>query len=328
MTQKKGPVVIGNVDTSKDPVVGAAKRYAGGVAERAAKARADKPKIGNLAQADASFKPGRDRPMTIGQITEANRRIEEGDQKPGLSKATIDGMTAIAKAAEASRAQKAQQPQEMRKMEETQPPKPVTAAPPQPDPTPAQKKEQAKVAAAIDEMDDFEIERVMRGIQNDVINNTKEREHVNNPENKRLTEIDFASGLATGEFKQIVDVIPGRMKVHYRTITPMENQSIRLWIFDRVTKDPRLDKVSGEMYGLALIVAAVMQVNGSQYPDHLTRTGAGGVYNANFNEEAWSQKYDMFLRMPQPMIHSLGVHGQWFDIRVREMFTADHAKNG
>jgi hypothetical protein len=329
--EKKAPVIVGPpIDPGKDPVL---SRYKGGIAARAEEARRNKPKMGNIAQADASFKPGRDAPMTIAQMTEAQRRIDSADEKPsGLSKATIDGMNAIAKAAEASRQQKAQQPpqptiaqpKEKKKMEET----PKAAAPPNPEPTPAQKKQAEKVSAAVSEMDDYELERIMRGIQNDVINNTKERDHVNNPENKRLSEVDFATGIATGEFKQIVDVIPGRMKVHYRTMTPMENQAIRLWIFDRVAKDPRLDKVSGEMYGLSLIVAQVEQVNGSKYPDHLTRTGAGGVYSANFNEEAWSEKYDMFARMPQPLIHALGVHGQWFDVRVREMFTADHAKNG
>jgi hypothetical protein len=322
MTEKKGPVVIGGIDTSKDPIAGAAKRYGAGVAERAAKARAEKPKIGNLAQADAAYKPGRDGPRTIGQITDSLRHAES-EEKGGLSRATIDGMTAIARAAEASRNAKVAEPPKEKKMEEME-------AQPEPEkraPTPAQVKEKERVAEALDTMDDFELERIMRGIQNDVINNKAEQEHVNNPENKRITEIDFSAGIAEGEFTQIVDVIPGKLKVHYRTMTPMESQAMRLWIFHKVAEDPRLDKISGEMYGLAQVVATVTQIGTKKFPDHLERQGQG-TYSAKFNDQAFAEKYDMFARMPMQMIHAVGTHAQWFDIRVRQLFTTDHAKNG
>lgn len=188
-------------------------------------------------------------------------------------------------------------------------------------------KQQKDVAEAIEVMDDLEIEHLMRGIQNDVINNKREREHVNNPENKRLSEIDFAEGIANGEFTQWVDVIPKRLKVQYRTLSPMELQAIRLWIFDKVTKDPRFDKISGEMFGLGMLVASVVQMGGTKYPDHLKRRGQG-TYNAEFNDEVFEAKYAQFICMPQQLIHAIGVHGQWFDMRVREMFTSDYAKNG
>lgn len=317
MTEKKAPVIIGpGIDPNTDPVLG---RYKGGIAERTAAARAAKPKIGNLAQANEAFKPGRDGPMTIGQITEAQRQAETSDAKSGLSAATIAGMQAIAKAAEASRSVKAAEPPKEKRMEE----KPT----PSPESTPAQEKERAKVAETLETMDDFEIERILRGIQNDVINNTRERDHVNDPENKRLSEIDFTAGIAEGEFTQIVDVVPGKLKVHYRTMTSMESQAIRLWIFNQVAEKPTLEKISGEMYGLGMIVATVTQIGGTKMPDHLKRSGQG-TYSAAFDDQAFANKYDMFARMPLPVIHAVGTHGQWFDLRVRQLFTTDYAKNG
>jgi hypothetical protein len=297
-----------------------------------AKRRADKPPIGNLAEADAAYKPARDGKMTIGAVLESQKRVSQmaDGEKSGLSPQTISGMQAIAKASAEARAQKPAAPQ------------PPLAPPPkketkmsseieaQSEPRkeqPAPTKQQKDVAEALEVMDDFEIERLMRGIQNDVINNTKERDHVNDPANGRLSEIDFAAGVAEGEFTQIVDVIPRRLKVHYRTLSPMEMQAIRLWIFDQVTKDPRLDKISGEMYGLGMLVASVMQIGGTKYPDHLKRHGQG-TYSAEFDDDAFGKKYHMFARMPQQLIHAVGTHGQWFDLRVRQMFTTDHAKNG
>lgn len=331
--QKKGPVVVGGIDVKDDPIVG---KYSGGVKERMAKRRAEKEPLGNLAAADAAYKPGRDGAMPIGAILESQKRagsMPDGENRSGLSQQTISGMEAIAKASAAARAQK--------------PAAPTPPAPPQPQPKekqmeemeaqpeprkrdkeqPAPTKQQKDVADALEVMDDFEIERIMRGIQNDVINNTKERDHVNDPANKRLSEIDFAQGVAEGEFTQIVDVIPGRLKVHYRTLSPMEMQAIRLWIFDQVTKDQRLDKISGEMYGIGMLVASVVQIGGTKYPDHLKRKGQG-TYSAEFDDKVFGEKYDMFSRMPQQLIHAVGTHGQWFDLRVRQMFTTDYAKNG
>lgn len=328
--EKKPPIVlVPGADPKTDPnLKPQAKKYGAGIGERMNAVRAERPKMGNLAQANEAFKPGRDGPMTIGQITQAQRNAEAGPGG-GLSQQTIAGMKAVAEASQKAQAQKAAAnppPKEKPKMEE---PKPAAAPPPQSPPT---EKEKAKIAESLDTIDDFEIERLMRGIQNDVINNTKERDHVNDPENKRLSEIDFEKGLAEGEFEQIVDVIKREgatpLKVHYRTTTPMENQAVRLWIFKRVTEDPRLDRVSGEMYGLALIVLATTQIGRTKFPDHLNRGEGIGTYSANFDEEAFAKKFDQFMRMPLPVIHAVGTHAQWFDLRVRRMFTSDYAKNG
>lgn len=324
MTEKKGPVIVGNIDTSSDPVV----QYEQGIAERMAKNRAERPKIGNLAQANESYKPGKDVPMTIEQIAEANRRAESGGGSGGggLSQKTVDGMIKIAQATQASRQARldhgqapSPSPKETR-MSEAQPEEKRS------DPEKSEK-EKKRVSEAVENMDDLEFERIMRGIQNDVINNQKEKEHVNNPENKRLGEIDFAAGIASGEFEQWVDVVPGRLRVHYRTVTAMENQAIRLWIFNKTEADPRLERISGEMYGLGLTVASVVQIGGTKEPDHLQRNGQG-TYNAVFDDDAFAKKYDKFARMPNPLLHAIGVHGEWFDLRVRQLFTTDYAKNG
>jgi len=316
MTDEKKPVVmVPDVDPTTDPVLG---KYKSGIAARSAAARAAKPRLfGNLAEANEAFNPKKDGPMTIAQISEASKAASAAGGGGGLSPQTIQGMQALASAGQQARSNK-----EKKKMEaDTQPP--TSPAPP----TPQQTQQTQKVAEAIEAMDDFDFDRMMRGIQEDVINNKREREHVNDPANNRCTEIDFSAGIAEGEFRQTVDVVPKRLKVTYRTTTPMENQAIRLWVFDTVAKDPRLDKVSSEMYGLALVVASVVQIGTEAMPDHLVRQGQG-TYSANFDQVAFELKYDKFRRMPLPLIHAVGTHSHWFDLRVRQLFTTDYAKNG
>ena len=323
---KKGPVVVGpKVDLTKDPHL---QRVKAGVEARAAQARAARPPIGNLAQADKQSSPGKDGPMTIELITSAQRAVDNGEKPAGggLKPETVEAIKAVAAASQAARDKlvpKSQQPK---------PPAPVapkketrmTDAAPEPEKKPTEKKptedEARKLRTQLDEIDDLDVERIMRGIQNDVINNEKERKAAK----ERASEIDFANGMANNEFTQDVDIIPDKLKVTFRTITPLENQGIRLWLIQRATEDPRFDKLAGEVYGLALVVASIVKIGGTQYPQHLS----GQAPNQEFDVEAFVTKYDRFIKMPAPLIHALATHSQWFDLRVREMFTTDYAKNG
>lgn len=326
--QRKGPIVVGPIDTRQDPVV---KQAAAGVAARMEQARKERPKIGDLAAANEGYKPGRDGPMTIGQIAESQRRATagpDGPQQGGLSPASVQGLQAIAAATNQARTQKKEttmndQPNQSEAKPQQAPP------PPQPKVEEREDREdlKEKVARKVNDLDDLELEQIMRSIQTDVINNTKERDHVKDPANKRVSEIDFGAGVSSGEFTQWVEIVPGKLRVNYRTVTAMEMQAIRLWLFGMVTKNPMLDRLAAEVYGMATLVASVVQINSDRKPSHLKQEGQG-TYTADFDEVAFESKYKIFARMPQPLLHAIGTHGQWFDIRVREMFTSDYAKNG
>jgi hypothetical protein len=322
MTTKR-PIVVGNAAKVGRSALAS---YSQGIAQRAEQSRKEKPKLGNIAQANAGYNPLKDAPATLGQMFNAQNAVEQSQQpEGGFSPQTIATLKAVRDASETARAAKAAQKEAMQETAETA--KPEIKTEPKVEPKLESKAERDKTAAALENMDDFELERIMRGIQNDVINNTREREHVDNIANGRINEIDFAAGVASGEFKQIVDVVPGRLKVHYRTITSAENQGIRQLIYKMVQQDPTLDKLSAEIFGLALLVASVTQIGSKAYPDHLKRTSST-TFGAEFDETVFRAKYREFSYMPQPLLHSIGVHGQWFDLRVRSLFTVDFAKNG
>ena len=182
-----------------------------------------------------------------------------------------------------------------------------------------------EVRNALDEMDTYDYETLLRNIQTDVINNEDERKFFEDPANNRLTEIDFIEGLSTGSFSQWVTIVPEKFKVLFRTLAPDEQQSIRLWIYKLTQDDPDKDKLASEIYSLALVVACVVQINGNKLPEHME---PGPNHSRVLNTETFQQKYNQFIRYANPMVHALGVHSQWFDRRVRRMFTKDYAKNG
>lgn len=327
-------------------------KYKATVAERAAAMRAERPGVPDLATADQLYKPGKDGPMTIAQIGQAHKTMAatppEERQERGLSPQTVAGLQALQSAmqeqrkqmndespmpglptpAQAPTAAAAPSPVTATPVETVQPAQPPVAAAPASS-TPASSspvadamasEKKARVSDALSELDDLEFERVLRGMQKDVINNEREREAVR----ARVKPIDLIRGISTGEFTQEVPVIPDVLVVRYRTITPLENQSIRLVLFKMFDEDKRRENLGAELFGLMQTVCSVLMINGTSFGQHLKGEG----YNLEFDEAGFVAKFKRFLLMPMPMIHALGTHGFWFEQRVREAFTTDHLKNG
>lgn len=169
------------------------------------------------------------------------------------------------------------------------------------------------VSEALSSLDDLEFERLLRGIQNDVINNEKQRESVK----KRVKDIDLIAGLANNEFTQEVEIVPG-LRVIYRSISAEESSQLRLILYNMTAKDKRLETVAAELLGLLQTVCAVTRLNGTAFPPHMISKTQGGP--TEFDENAFTAKYETFRRYPVALIHALGTHGFWFDQRVRELF--------
>ncbi len=311
-----GPKTVPGVDLSRDSVI---DKYKRGVAERAAKTKAA-PSLGgvSLPQAQASFNPKRDAPMTLMQMGEAQQNVNNmTEQKSGgLKPETVKGLQALHDAVNAQNAARAaSQPA-------TPAPLPGTAAPPASAPAPAAepKPVSKETRDTLSTMDDLELERLIRGVQTDVINNETERKAVA----KRVKAIDILAGIATGEFTQLVSIIPGKLDVLYRSISAHENQAIRLLLFKWIDEDKRRENISAELFGLMQTVASIVQVNGNRLPAHMQ---GSDPMSLTFDETAFRMKFDVVSRYPAPLIHALGTHGMWFDQRVRETFTAENLKN-
>lgn len=348
--QRPPPVVLDPTHpASRQSSNPAVEKYKASIIERAAAQRAaDRPLIPDIAAADQLYKAGKDGPMTIAQIAQAQKTMsgqsDEQRQERGLSPQTVAGLQALQAAMQEQRKNMSSDesmsnlptpalaPVAAPAPAPTPPPvaaAPTPVTPPAPvtsvvepssssDPNAAEKK--ARVSDALSDLDDLEFERVLRGMHKDLINNEKEREAIR----ARVKPIDIIKGISTGEFTQDVPIIPNTFVIKYRTITPMENQAIRLILFRMFDEDKRREALGAELYGLMQTVCSVSMINGASFGQHLKGEG----YGLEFDESGFTAKFRRFLLMPMPMIHALGTHGFWFEQRVREAFTTDSLKNG
>ncbi len=317
MSEKKEPKFVG-VPEGPDSVV---RSYREQVRARAKAARDARPKIGDLSEADALYDPKRSPPMTIGQVTEGARRMNETpeEQRPqaGLSPETIAGLRDLSsRAAQLRQEQQMSEPEEQPRMPE----RPAVDREEEPIEQPEDiKREVASTQLA--KLDDWEFERLMNNIQHDTINNPEQRKAIE----ELVEEFDLAKCLATGDWTQEVPVVPDKLSVTYRLVSPYENQAVRLLLYKWIDDDPRLDALAGEIYSLMMIVASIVKIGSTQLPDHLV---GPNPYEREFDDKAFTLKYNMVRHYPNPLIHAIGVHSGWYDMRAREAMRVTNLKGG
>lgn len=195
-----------------------------------------------------------------------------------------------------------------------------------------ERERRAKERPEEDELSEEEREKVLEELERDFpglnvgriraqLNSKAEREAVE----KRLEPIDFTEGFLSGEYKQLVPIVPGKFEVEFRTIYPIELQTIRAIAFKKVVDDPRFELVLDNMISTMLLVAHIVSINGHVEPPHMV---GDSMYTAKFDEEIFKAKLDKYLRQPMAMIQSLSSHADWFEERVRALFSAENVKNG
>jgi hypothetical protein len=295
-----------------DPVVAS---YKDRVADRA-KAHGDERRtpVPDIAAAARDYRPEKEGPMTLAMIGEAQgniKKMNDGEEKKSiLSPGTIAGLHAIHEATVA------QQKQAQPTVSPTGPTEPAPA--PAPEPSKVNKEREASRAST--EISDLDFDLALSRMRSDTINNEKEREAVKS----RVQPMDLADGLVTGEFKQSVPVVPGKLVIVYRSITPMENEEIRRHVLEEALKDERFAEIQAERYGFMQVVASVVSVNGQEMPKHLRSAG----FSRTFDWDVFNKKVGLFSGYPAALIAAISTHSAWFDVRVRELFATANLKNG
>jgi len=305
-SKRSGPVTVGFPPQPKGVENPAAAQYKQDVAERARQAeearRAQQP-IPDLNRAAAQHEVARDGNTTLGSLAMQQKAVdgiggEAADPtKRVLSQGTLAGLAALQQEVGT------QQP---------------TAVPPQNEtPTGASPN---KMAAIMEQMDDLELEQMLRRSNKDLINNPEQQKLID----KLVTPLDLGEGLATGEFSQVVPIKKDVLTVKFRSVSPMENEEIRKIIFQMELDDKRLIGLTSERFSLMLCVASLVQLNGSRLPAHVTGTASQMV----FHEDQFMRKYELVRRYPPALVHTLMTHSYWFNLRVNKLFVLDDIKNG
>jgi hypothetical protein len=293
--------------------------YKDKVASRArAQGDANRVPVPDIAAATRDYRPEKDGPMTLASIGEAQGNIRKmtdiDDKKPSLSKATLEGLTAIHEATMAHQQYAAPQAKKDEPVADP-PPAPVQPAVPA-----TESKDDKKVARRPEDMSDLEFELAMSRLRSDVINNEKEREAVK----ARVQPMDLAEGLLSGEFTQDVPIVPEKLTVKFRSLAPIENEEIKRHCLEEALKDERFAEIASDRMGFMQVVATISRVNGKDMPRHLKSEG----FTRKFDWDVFLKKVAVFSGYPAPLLASLTAHSVWFDQRVRELFATTNLKNG
>lgn len=313
MTTKKPPVHVGaGIPVGNDPNLA---RYREDIERRNAERQAKRP-VGPDIAAAVAYDPRRDGRTTMEKIGAVHRSLEEKpamaeEKKPAFSDATLSGLAALKAATEQQLAAATPAPKAEAPKAELPPEKRVDEP---------KKPEESKTS----EPDDLQIDRIL-GLtalrdRNDVINNDRERDAAD----ARAGGVDVMQGILNGEYTQVVPVVPGKLDVTYRTVSPAEDQAIRLYIFKLTSTDGRYESVATELYALLTLTCGLVQLNGERLPAHYTREG----YAVKVNEDILGAKLNLVLGYPLPLLHALSTHQFWFDQRVRKAFTTVDLGNG
>jgi hypothetical protein len=317
MSQRRGPGIAPpkhvGVRPGADPVV---QKYTRGIVERAQEARAkDRVPIPDLGAAAAQYRPDKDGPMTLSSIAQAQENLRAMNDPTDPNKAqlkpeTVQGLRALHEAVAAQQGPPA-------------PPTPPTAVEEKPAP---EKKSFSKMTEeerrAATETSDIDFDLMMRRLRNDVVNNEEERKAIE----AKLKDMDIADGLMSGEFRQFVPIVQGKLEVVFRSVSPIEMEEIRRKILEEVIADERIANMASEKLGFWTTVAAIHSLNGQEMPSHLKKPTKGA--GREFVWDVFMSKVSLYMSYPTPLIHSLSTHAYWFDLRVRKLFTSAALKNG
>ena len=150
---------------------------------------------------------------------------------------------------------------------------------------------------------------------------------LHNPKRKkaieeRLKPLKLEDLLMKREIRQRVPIIPDTLEVTFRTIETHEDLYLKRLLFsdDQATGRYGVDRMS-----VLTVAAGLVALNDQVLPDHVEEAQDG---TRSINKKLFAKKVQQLDRFPVQLLSDLSVNYQWFDERVRALFTEGNLKNG
>lgn len=126
----------------------------------------------------------------------------------------------------------------------------------------------------------------------------------------------------SGEFRQVVPVVPDELEVEFRSMTAEEDLAIKKIMSDFSDVS---DRYFWDMFTLYQQAVCLVSINKTRLPTH---TGKDG----KLDRAKLDDKIRYIMAMPIQLTATLGMHLYWFDLRVRELLDIERVvgelKNG
>ena len=133
----------------------------------------------------------------------------------------------------------------------------------------------------------------------------------------RLAPLRIEDMYLHGECRQLVDIIPGRLSVTYRTPSGAETLHIRRKLGEARTE---INMYVNSYHSILELCSYIHSLNGEVFPPLVDK----GIVS----EEAFKKRQDKLGSLPQLVLEDIWVNQRWFLARVRAAATADNLKGG
>lgn len=135
----------------------------------------------------------------------------------------------------------------------------------------------------------------------------------------RLDEIDIGEYLMSGEIRQEVPIIPGKLTVTFKTVSDLEES----FVDNKISIEPTTisnRQFLRKMNELALVIH-IFSVNGHKWPTLVNGDGT-------INEESVESRLRHIRKLSSPIFSMLTQNLAWFTDRVTDALTASALGNG
>jgi len=177
--------------------------------------------------------------------------------------------------------------------------------------------ERKRVQEAIEKMDSFDYDALQRQIEEDMLNNPRQREIIE----ERLKELDIDELITKNKVTQEVVIHPGKLRFEFESMTGEEDLVLKQLIM----KESKSIEVTGQYlldkFAFMSIAVGLKSINGNPLPRHTNDKG-------EFDEEKFWVKFEWVTRKPLHLLACIGCNHSWFETRVRRMFVAEKLGNG
>lgn len=147
-----------------------------------------------------------------------------------------------------------------------------------------------------------------------VLNNKKRRQEIE----KRCEPMAIEDLLMRDEVRQLVQIVPDKFFVVFRSLTPEESLFIKQIL---AREQAPSDSYALEKYSLLQLACSVVSINGKEFTDHRNKDG-------DPQDDLFKLKMKQLMKKSGYVINDLGINYMWFDIRVRKLLTSDTLGNG
>jgi len=189
------------------------------------------------------------------------------------------------------------------------------------DPEPLSEADRKKVAQIVQDMDEFQYDAWRQAVMKDLLNNPGQKDILEAKERLVPYDLDIGDMVASGTLRQKVKIIPGKFEPTFEITDGQTDLALKRLIMDDSKKLEVSDRYYLDRFALMSMAAMLHSINNKPYPNFRDEEG-------NFDDERFMKRFNMVLKLPFPMLASLGINVMWFEMRVRKLFVAEKLGNG